>query len=131
MDRKYFCPFCDAHLNPSAKIVLIAARASRRALVLLSPLPGDYDVILPRGFDLDATDEVTFVCPVCTHSLTSEKDASMAELRFAGNEEGGSVVFSRVYGRHATYVIAEGIVRSFGEHADADGVNFWGERAGT
>lgn len=128
--RKYLCPFCEAHLNPREYIVLRGELNGRHALVFLSPAPGDYDAIVPDDFPIKPSDELLFTCPVCGHDLTSQRDPTMAELRFRGEDEAGAVVFSRVSDHHATYFISDGIVHSFGEHADADGVNFWGVRPG-
>jgi len=124
--RSYLCPFCNAHLNPREYIVLCGELHGRRALVLLSPAPGDYDAIVPSDFPLASGDGVGFSCPVCSQDLTSHRDSAMAELRFKGDDSEGTVVFSRVVGRHATYFVSDDVVHSFGEHADADGVNFWG-----
>lgn len=126
--RTYLCPFCNADLNPREYIVLRGELNDRHALVLLSPAPGDYDAIVPEDFPLEHGDRVAFTCPVCWHELTSERDETMAELRFKSDEAQGTVVFSRVVGRHATYFVTDDAVNSFGEHADADGVNFWGVR---
>lgn len=128
--RSYHCPFCNAHLNPREYIVLRGELNERRALVFLSPAPGDYDAIVPEDFPLEPSDQIGFSCPVCAHDLTSLRDSTMAELRFRGEAHEGTVVFSRLAGRHATYFVSDGTVHSFGEHADADGVNFWGVRPG-
>lgn len=128
--RSYICPFCSAHLNPREYIVLRGEHNDRRALMFLSPAPGDYDAIVPRNFPLQANDLVMLTCPVCQADLTSPRDPNMAELRFRSEEAEGTVVFSRIIGRHATYFVTDHAVHSYGEHADADGVNFWGERRG-
>jgi hypothetical protein len=51
----------------------------------------------------------------------------MAEIHFStGPGHEGTVVFSRIYGHHATYFITDEEVKSYGEHTDEDTVNFWG-----
>ncbi len=126
--RTYLCPFCNANLNPREYVVLRGELNGRFALVFINPTPGDYTTIVPEDFPVQRNDEVAFTCPVCGHDLTCARDSSMAELRFRAEDEEGTVVFSRIAGRRATYFITDGTVHSFGEHADADGVNFWGVR---
>ncbi len=128
--RNYLCPFCNAHLNPREYIVLRCEFNDRRALVLLSPAPGDYGAIIANDFPLEPNDIVVFSCPVCSHELQSSRDPLMAELCFKSDDAAGTVVFSRITGHQATYFVSDSAVHCFGEHADANGVNFWGERSG-
>ncbi len=127
MKREYQCPHCEGKLNPNIKIILRAERRGRRALLLFSPQPGNYQVIVPEGFHLKSGEQVKFSCPICGHDLTTKRDAGMAAIRYAGpGGEGGSVVFSRAYGHHETYFVTREEIRSYGEHAAAEGMNFWG-----
>lgn len=128
MKRSYQCPHCKAVLNPGTKIILRAELEDRKALLLFSPQPGNYDVIIPEDFQLRKKDKVLFSCPVCSLPLTSPRDENLAEISFhstAGTS--GIVAFSRVFGQHATYFITAEDVRSYGEHAANLDVNFWGE----
>jgi hypothetical protein len=128
MKRTYFCPKCRATLNPSVKLILTMAKGRRRSLILLSPKPGDYSVILPGDFTLRDGDEVEFFCPVCGASLRSEASAHLTELGFR-LEDGtkGRVNFSRKFGEHATYFVTREQVRSYGENAAIYGdANFFG-----
>ncbi|MEI6670344.1 MAG: hypothetical protein WCP29_19545 [Acidobacteriota bacterium] len=127
MKRDFSCPTCDGILNPNVKIILRAERAGRSALVLFSPKPGNYDVIVSESFQLKQNDEVRFCCPLCGCDLTSKRDPSMAEIRFGSpNGHRGTAVFSRVVGHHETYFVTREEVRSYGEHAAPAGLNFWG-----
>jgi hypothetical protein len=127
MKRTYSCPHCQATLNPGTKVVLRAQREGTQGLFLFSPRPGNYDVIVPDGFALKQQDVVTFGCPVCGAVLTSVHDPAMAEIAFtSANGVSGTVAFSRVAGRHASYFITAERVRSYGEHAEDRGLNFWG-----
>jgi hypothetical protein len=127
MKRNYHCPKCYGILNPNVKIILRTECGGRRALLLFSPQPGNYDVTAPESFRLKKGDEVRFSCPLCARDLTSRRDRSMAEINFATpGGHAGRVVFSRVYGHHETYFVTKEEVRSYGRHADHDGVNFWG-----
>ncbi len=127
MERTYLCPHCNAHLNPNVKIVLRAQVDQQRALLLFSPQPGNYDVVVPDGFQLRKKDKVSFSCPVCSEDLTSPRDPTMAQIRFTStNGTKGLVAFSRIFGHHSTYFITAEQVESFGEDADKAGFNFWG-----
>ncbi len=127
MKRDYHCPWCDGLLNPNVKIILKAERAGRAALVLFSPQPGNYHVIVPPSFPLKKKDEVRFSCPLCSRDLTSSRDPTKAQIRFVGPAgQSGVTVFSRVYGHHETYFVTKEEVRSYGEDAGPAGINYWG-----
>ena len=128
MKRTYFCLKCRAILNPNIKIILTLARGRRKSLILLSPQPGNYSVILPPDVSLRRGEEVDFFCPACGASLRSEVSAHLAEIGFR-LEDGtkGRVNFSRKYGEHATYFVTNERVRSYGENAAFYGdANFFG-----
>jgi len=127
MKRTYLCPKCDGVLNPNVKIILRTERLGRAALLLLSPQPGNYQVIAPESFRLKKHDELQFYCPLCSADLTSARNAAMAEIAFSGpSDQRGTVVFSRVMGHHETYFVTSDEVRPYGEHAARDTLNFWG-----
>ena len=128
MKRTYFCPKCWATLNPSVKLILTMAKGRRRSLILLSPKPGDYSVILPGDVTLRDGDEMEFFCPACGATLRSEASARLAEIGFR-LEDGtkGRVNFSRKFGEHATYFVTKEHVRPYGENAAIYGdANFFG-----
>lgn len=128
MKRTYFCPTCLATLNPNVKLILAMAKGRRRSLILLSPRPGDYSVILPSEVSLRPGDEVQFFCPACGLNLRSEANPHLAEIGFR-LEDGtrGRVNFSRIFGEHATYFVTKEQIRSYGENAAIYGdANFFG-----
>jgi hypothetical protein len=128
MKRTYQCPHCKAVLNPSTKIILRAELEGKKGLFLFSPQPGNYDVVIPEGFQIRKKDRISFSCPVCTRDLTSPRDEALAEIKFTSTSGAfGTVAFSRVFGHHATYFITAEDVRSYGEHAANMDVNYWGE----
>lgn len=132
MKRTYFCLECRTTLNPNVKIILTMAKGRRRSLILLSPRPGDYTVILPGDVTLRRGEEVEFFCPVCGANLRSEANAHLTEIGFRF-EDGtkGRVNFSRRYGEHATYFVTKEQVRSYGENAAIYGdANFFGAGGG-
>jgi hypothetical protein len=128
MNRRYFCPQCHANLNPNVKIILMARRTGEQGLILLSPQPGNYEVIVADELRLQSGDLVEFHCPVCSTSITSNHDETMAKLvlRLATGAE-GKVYFARRFGEHATYFVVDDEVQSFGENAMPQGhLNFFG-----
>ena len=128
MKRTYFCLKCRATLNPNVKLILTMAKGRRRSLILLSPRPGDYSIILPDDVTLRRGDEVEFFCPACGAPLRSEINEHLTEIGFR-LEDGtrGRVNFSRRYGEHATYFVTKELVRSYGENATIYGdANFFG-----
>ncbi len=128
MKRNYHCPWCDGTLNPNVKIILKAERAGRAALILFSPQPGNFDVIMPESFKLKRRDEVKFSCPLCARDLTSKRDTTKAQISFIGpGAQSGVVIFSRIFGHHETYFVTKEEVRSYGENAGPAGINYWGE----
>ncbi len=127
MKRTYRCPRCRALLNPGTKIVLRAEWKGGRGLLLFSPQPGNYDVIIPDGCVLRQNEAVVFSCPVCGSDLTSVHDPALAEILFTTvSGMTGTVAFSRTRGRHASYFITAEQIRSYGEHAEDRDLNFWG-----
>jgi len=128
MKRSYFCPGCQATLNPNVKIILAIVRGRKRSLILLSPQPGNYRVILPADVTLRRGETIALFCPACGVDLTSEANEHLAEIGFrleAGTK--GRVNFSRKYGEHATFFVTRERVRSYGENAAVYGdSNFFG-----
>lgn len=118
MKRLYLCPRCRAVLNPGAMIVVRVSTGRTRALLLLSPQPGNYDMVLPVGFTLKAGDVLDYSCPVCTGDLSSADKPGMAELLIADGATEGRVLFSKTHGQHATLVITEESEQRFGALAE-------------
>ncbi len=125
----FYCPHCQATLNPNIKIILSARKGDAKGIVLLSPRPGEYAAIAAPELGLETGDRVDFHCPLCGASLTSRLDDNLAELGYRGPDgEQGRIDFSRIYGEHATYIVLHGEVRTFGAHASAyQKINFFGE----
>jgi hypothetical protein len=117
----YLCPHCETNLNPSVKIVLVAGYRGRKGLILLSPLPGNYKFVcdqrLARSVEVGSL--VSFQCPVCAADLTAPGNRDFAELHMlARGRSPRRVQFSRRYGTHATFVIADGEVAAYGDDVD-------------
>lgn len=128
MNKNYLCPHCRAVLNPNVKVVFVVESGDHRGLMLLNARPGDYGLIADPGFPLEEGQAAVFRCPVCDADLASATAPEFAEiLRVddAGREV--RVEFSRVYGRHATFIVDGREVTAFGEDAeDCGDLNFFG-----
>jgi hypothetical protein len=106
----------------------MARRKNRSGLILLSPQPGNYQSIVSEDFPLEFGDLIEFHCPVCSVSLTADENDNLATLvyRFSPGRE-GTVFFSRRFGEHATYLVFNNEVQTFGENALPNShMNFFG-----
>lgn len=133
MKRIYSCPHCGVTLNPNVKIILRARVGDRHGLLLLSPQPGDYQVLGNDGLGAEPGEKVEFSCPDCHASLQSVADPNLAEIRFrdGATRTEGRIDFSRVFGEQATYVVTREQVKAYGQDSRAyDSVNFFGEGTG-
>ena len=128
MKRTYFCPKCESTLNPNVKIILTLQTGGDRHLVLLSPQPGNYDVIVSEDARLAEEALVKFLCPVCNAELLAADNPQMAEIGFrlpSGTQ--GVVKFSRRFGEQATFFVTEEWTKTYGEDAGLySGMNFFG-----
>jgi hypothetical protein len=132
MKRVYFCPSCNATLNPNVKVILTATKGSTSGLLLFSPQPGNYQAIVADELDLRPGDRIDLRCPVCCRSLTSCVNENLAELGFRlTNGTEGRVHFARRFGEQATFFITREEVRSYGENVGTYGdLNFFGAGTG-
>ncbi|MBI5488883.1 MAG: hypothetical protein HY905_16235 [Deltaproteobacteria bacterium] len=128
MKRHYYCPSCNATLNPNVKVILTAVKDRSHGLILLSPQPGNYEVIAAEELNLRSGDLLELRCPACGKSLASRVNDNLAEIGFRlSNGLDGRAAFSRRVGEHATFFITSEEVRSYGENADTySTLNFFG-----
>jgi len=108
MGMEYGCPRCGAHLNPGPRIILLGRYRGECGLFAFNPEPGNYDTDLPGNISIEPGEIWEFLCPVCHRvlSLAGEKGLAALDMRDgAGNWH--KVVFSRVAGEQATFVISQ------------------------
>ena len=130
MKKIFACPHCEAVLNPSVKILLVAQYKKKKGMILLSPQPGNFKFVCDKSVEktLKPGATVTFLCPVCGADLTSAGNKKFTEMVLvdqAGQQR--KVEFSRVFGTHATFILDGDEVVSYGD--DAEGfspTNFFG-----
>lgn len=117
MGWSYTCPHCQGVLNRDKTIILNATCGEEQIMIGFHPMPGNYRISLPPGFEIEAGSRWDFSCPSCRASLASDLSSELCCLDMITKDVRHRVYFSRVAGEHATFVIsAEGIERH-GEHA--------------
>jgi hypothetical protein len=117
----YFCPHCDAGLNPDETIILVAEHDKLRSLIGLHPQPGNYQAYFPPGVEIEPGSACNFYCPVCQHDLAiaAEISASLCAVTGLFDGEKHQVYFSRIAGEQATFVIGkEGIKERHGRDVE-------------
>ena len=119
MNWTYACPKCDVVLNPGDGIMVRAECGGMRILMGLHPDPGNYDLFLPPGVEIRPGERWSFFCPVCGDSLDVEGDDKLCSLTQRTGETSRTVLFSRIAGDHATFVVSSsGVEEQHGPDAD-------------
>ena len=120
MEWTFSCPRCGAVVNPSGVVTLVAARGGVRLLLGFHPEPGNYQLFLPPGAALRDGEEWSFSCPVCHADLACADHPNLCELVQIVGGERRRLLFSRIAGERATYVLCDDddLVERHGDHAD-------------
>lgn len=121
MSKDYRCPRCEATLNPDRSVILVAAHAETRALIGFHPEPGNYEVYLPPGIQVEEGSRWLFSCPLCQADLTAAENEDLCHLQVVEGETTSRVLFSRIAGEQATFIVGEDRVEQ--THGD-DSVRF-------
>jgi hypothetical protein len=118
MSWTYGCPFCGSVVNPDETVILVAAREGLQILMGFHPQPGNYTVYLPPGVELGQGERWDFYCPLCRQNLASAENEDLCELQLWQGDVRRRVMFSRVAGERATYIVMdENSDERHGEHA--------------
>ncbi len=118
MTWTYSCPLCGNIINPDETVILVANRGDSTILLGLHPQPGNYTMYIPPGCDLRMGDRWDFYCPVCRENLLSEEHENLCTLTIWQGDARRKLLFSRVFGERATYVVADkNLENSYGEHS--------------
>jgi len=120
VSRTYRCTWCGSALTlGSDLVVLLASHGGSSMLMGFSTEPGNYELYLPPDVTIDPGTVTDFNCPVCRASLTNAQHDKLAELALDEAGQRKRLLFSRVAGEHATYVITESEqATSHGEHKE-------------
>ena len=107
MSWEYCCPECKGMLNPGCDIIMTAKNEDIRVMIGMHPQPGKYEVYLPPNVECENGSKWEFSCPLCQHSLVHEKDKNLCELELRIEGKPMLVLFSRIAGEHATFILHE------------------------
>ncbi len=119
MSWNYACPHCKAMLNPNDTVNLVAAFDSKRVLIGLNPKPGNYELYFPHGVTVNKGTAVDLFCPVCHANLKSKEKENLCVLEMLGTDEPQQILFSRILGEEATYVVSPDRVKEkHGKHTE-------------
>lgn len=118
MDLSYRCPHCESVLNRNTTIMLYGSCGGEQIMIGFHPKPGNYEVMLPPGHELEPGSVWTFSCPSCSRNLESDLSSQLCCLDMVAHNVRHRVYFSRVAGEHATFVISAEGIETHGEHAD-------------
>jgi len=103
----YHCRRCNSMLNPGGIVTLVAMKGGTQLLVGFHPEPGNYEMYTPPGVDFVHGDRWSFHCPVCHGSAASDRHANLCELIQYEDGVGKTLLFSRIAGERATYVVRD------------------------
>jgi len=107
MSWEYSCPQCKVMLNPEHSVILAMQRDNVRMLVGLDPQLGKYEVKLPPDVVVEEGSRWDFSCPVCQAMLDSNDNPDLCELELSMDDGPLRILFSRIAGEHATFVLNE------------------------
>ncbi len=119
MSWEYSCPKCEAMLNPGSAIILTASHKKTRILIGMHPQPGKYEIFLPPNVSCEDGSKWDFSCPLCQEDLKTKDDGNLCELGLLVDGESMRIIFSRIAGEHATFILHEDVVKEkHGEDVD-------------
>lgn len=106
MGWHYSCIRCGRNVNPGGKtVVLVAVKGETRMLFGFHPEPGNYEIYVPPGVDIEPGSLWSFHCPLCHASLVSQRHRNLCELILDEDGYHKRLLFSRIAGEHATIVV--------------------------
>ena len=118
MKWSYACPGCNGVLNPQETIILVALHKDKRLLVGFHPEPGNYTIYTPPGVSVEPGSRWDFYCPLCQTNLSTKENPDLCVIHMLTGARPYRVLFSRVAGRRATFVMGErGIHEQHGDDA--------------
>jgi hypothetical protein len=119
MSWVYVCPKCRGLLNPDQTLILLGENRGRRMLVGFHPEPGNYEIYFPEQAVLEEGDAWDFFCPICQADLVTEENENLCAVTMLEGNMSRRVMFSRIYGEQATYVMYDRqLEHRHGTHAE-------------
>ena len=130
MKNVFTCPHCKAVLNPNVKILLVVGYRKKKGMILLSPQPLEITSTsaIPRSRNSWPRQPNSSSPAPCAPKPDFRQNSQFVTLQMAApGREPRRVEFSRIYGKHATFIFDEEDVVAFGDDADDLGLgNFFG-----
>ena len=125
--KEFHCPYCNerlSHFNGTIikmKGVMKCGTFECISNIYLPGALGHYDALVDDHVKLEPGVTVDFRCPnlSCNRSFTTEYDDDLAEIKMIDEDQEYAVVFNRIYGRHATYLVdykKKKLQEAYGEH---------------
>ena len=97
---------------------MVAQLGSQRLLVGFHPEPGNYRLFFPPGAEVHDGQTWEFFCPACHADLRDPQNKDLCRINLEQELEEKQVLFSRVAGVKATFVVQDALVQeSFGRDA--------------
>ncbi len=128
MEINYKCPKCRSYLNIGEKIVLsVKIKSEQKGLILFEKELGNYEVKKHDLVQYEKGDLVGFYCPICHENLAADNvNSNLANVLMVDDEGNEAMVmFSKVFGEHATYKVSDSEIESFGKDKERY-INFFG-----
>jgi len=108
-------------VNPDETVILVGLLGEVTLLFGFHPQPGNYTTYLAPGCDLRNSDRWEFYCPICRANLRADEHENLCELMIWQGDAMRKILFSRVVGERATYVVMDAatisVEEAHGEHA--------------
>ncbi len=109
--KNFLCPTCKVMLRIGDYVVLVAKKKDdndKAGILLLSPEIGNYKIIKHEDFELKDGEHISFHCPACLKSLSSDsvKNDLAKLLMFDEENNAFEISFSEIAGKHSTYKVS-------------------------
>ncbi len=119
MESNYLCPHCRGYLNIGDMMIFKVKQPSGKiGLIILHTDIENYNVQYNGAYKPTEGQKSEFYCPLCGKSLEDKahKDLARIVMRSADGKD-SAIIFSKIYGEHATYQVVGEDILSFGEQA--------------
>lgn len=116
--KRYECPKCQGSLSLLGGIVLVGEDGKRRTVFAFDPEPGNYEMNVADGNDIEPGTMWEFICPLCGKNLTSDSNKRLARLKLIEDGVTRWVLFSKVANEQATFVLGGEKLELHGKDAE-------------
>jgi hypothetical protein len=112
--KHFYCPYCNEELTVLSgsafklKGILRSDFFECSSFFYLTSTPGHFGLLIDDHLKLKEGARVNFCCPNdrCGESFTTNYDQDLSQIKMVDdNNDENVVVFNRIYGKHATFVV--------------------------